>query len=245
MKNLLSKVLVVLAALGISSQAQAWTYSFTNHTDERIIVGMRYRTAHEWVEFLSLEPHEGGAFTPARAEAKDTKRGGLKYSGIGGGKSGYVASEFYYIDPARSSSIVITHQNQNTLPWRAMPISWIIDPEAYAAAIEIAESVGQLAEAAAKAAAKAGAAYASGGATLAADAAAAAADNLKEAAANKVKEVALTSKSEALKEAASGDYGLGKFLGGIVKSGMRSLMTDRHIDIIKDETGKISFISLM
>lgn len=229
MKNFLSKALIVLAVLGITSQAQAYRYSFTNHTSERIIVGMRYCAAAEYVEFISLEPNESEAFVPGRGSAPDKVHGGLKYTAIGGGKAGYVGCEFYYINQKFGASLKMTTQNQNTVPWRAISITWI-PSESYEIALDLARSIGETGEAAGKTAAKAAATYVTGGAAGIGDAA---------------QQALQAAKGDALKEAASGELGLGALLNAVGKSAARSMLVNRHIDIIEDETGSIKFISLL
>lgn len=226
MKNHLSKVLVTLLALGIASQADAYTYSFTNHTNKRVAIGMKYKGINEPMYERIIAPQERRQFRPGEAE-------------IVGVKVGFVVDKFYYIpEPVLSNWLLknakFTPSNINNAPWRALSISWV-PSEKYDVAIELAEALGNFTEGAAKAGMKAGAAYATGGASVAADAA-------QEVVASTAKKIA---NAETVKELASNDYSLGKFFAAIGKNIGYTFAKSRHIDIVEDENGNLKFLTLL
>lgn len=193
MKNNLSKALVTLVALGAASQAQAYTYSFTNHTNSQVAIGMKYQGINEPLEQRVVPPHERRQFRPGDPDI--TSR-----------KAGFIVDKFYYMQEPSFSvwfkrNGPFNPNNIQQAPWRALSLTWV-SSDKYDAAIELAEALGGVTEAATKAGIKAGAAYATGGASLAADAG-------KEAVAAAAKKIA---SADAAKEIAASDYNLWKIL---------------------------------
>jgi hypothetical protein len=217
MKNYFNKALVALCALAIASQAQAYTYSFTNHTNKPIALAQKLNGINEPLSARIAQPHTRVQFRPGDPDIRSDK-------------AGYVVKEFYYsqIMP-KEGSFTVTLESIYNHPWRAMPITWV--PSAsYDIAIELAESLGNTGEAAGKAGLKAGAAYATGGASVIAD---------------EAKKALKGAKGEALSGAAGGEYGLGALLKSVGKAIGHSMARSRHIDIVEDEDGKLSFITLL
>lgn len=230
MKNHLSKVLVTLLALGIVSQANAWTYSFTNHTSKTVVIGMKYQGTNEPLEQRIIPSNERRQFKPG--EPMDASG----FVDISPAKVGFVVDKFYYMqDPQftawyNKNGRRFNPQNIRNAPWRALSVTWV-PSDKYTATIELMEAVGDTLEAGTKAGIKAGAAYATGGASLAAEAAQAAASNLANA--------------EVAKELADNDYSIGKFLSAIGKVAGYSWVRSRHIDIVEDENGNLKFLTLL
>jgi hypothetical protein len=224
MKNYLNKALVALLALGVTSQVQAYRYTFSNHTSKTIAAAIKFQGS-KWYEFVVVP--------------KDTMRTiahGNRYipnqqTAMVEGSVGLVPSQFFYlVNPP-----YMTTENQQTVPWRGINITWI-PSESYSAAIDAAEAIGDMTETVAKTGAKAAAAYATAGASAAAEAAA---DAVKTA-------TAKSGASAAAKQAvADSNFNFGKFLSAIGKSAARSFIGDHHIDIVEDENGKISFITML
>lgn len=221
MKNYLVKTIVALVAFSVASQANAYSYSFSNHTGKKIAVALRFKTA-KWYEFSVVEPNRMGTIAPGNKYIPD------KQTEIGDGLAGYIPSEFFYYVPKAGEKM--TTANQQSVAWKSMPIMWI-PSEKYAAALELAEAVGNFTETAGKAAMKAGAAYATGGASAGA-----------EAAAELAKKGAV--KADVLQEFSNSNYSLGKFFGTIAKSAGYSMARNRHFDIVTDENGALKFLSI-
>lgn len=215
MKNHLNKVLVTLLTLGIASQAQAYTYSFTNHTNKPIALALKYVGINEPLSARIAAPHARIQFRPGDPD-------------ILARKVGFVPKQFFY-STIMPSNKLFTLQNLYTHPWRALNITWV-PSSSYDVAIELAEAIGNTTEAAGKTAMKAGAAYATGGASAIAD---------------EAQKALKGAKAESLKGAAEGEYGLGTLLKSVGKAIGHSLATSRHFDIVEDEDGKLSFISLL
>lgn len=234
MKNHLVKALAIVAALVAVPQIQAWTYSFTNHTNKRIALALRYQTTSN-LEQRVIPPHQRRQFRPGE-ENPDTR-----HVDIGSGKAGYVVDQFFYmIDPQfsnwfRANGNAFNPRNITQAPWRALSLTWV-PSDKYNLAIELAEAVGNFTETAGKAAAKAGAAYATGGLSAAADGAK---DVVKKTAAK------VGAKADAAKELASADYSLGKFFAAIGKSIGYTMAKNRHIDIVEDENGNVKFLTML
>jgi len=227
MKNNLKIALVATLALGMSSQVHAWTYSFTNHTNRTIAIGMKYQGINEPLEQRIIPPHERRQFRPGDPD-------------ISSRKVGFVVDKFYYMqDPIFSewynkNGRAFNPQNINNAPWRALSLSWV-PSDRYQVAIDLAEALGNFTENTAKTALKAGAAYATSGASVAADAAA----DVVAAAAKK------TANAEVMKELANSDYSLGAFFSAIGKSIGYTMVKSRHIDIVEDEDGNLKFLTLL
>jgi|GEM_PF-5773040 hypothetical protein len=218
MKNLLRKTLVVLAILGTTAQMQAYKYSFTNHTNNEISIAMRYKGIGEPRYRIHIPAHESRQFRPGDGQIPRIK-------------IGFLPQAFWYINKPTAAH----KANHKTAPWREFAITWV-PTDKYQLAIDLAEAIGQTTEGAGKLALEAGGAYASGGASLAAEEAAKAASAAKRAATGET----LTSAGGNV-----GGLGLANLLKAVGKSGAHSMMRDRHIDIVEDETGKLSFISLL
>ena len=221
MKNYIAKAIIVLVALGVSSQADAYRYSFSNHTGKKIAAALRFKTA-KWYEFAVVSPNKMGTIAPGNNYIPDVQ------TAIGDGLAGYIPSEFFYYIPKAGEKMTV--DNQQTVAWRSMPITFI-PSEKYAAALELAEAVGNFTETAGKTVMKAGAAYATGGASAGAEAAA---ELAKKG----------TVKADVLKEFANNDYNLGKFFGAIGKSAGYSMARNRHFDIVEDENGNLKFLTI-
>ena len=222
MKNGFMKAIIALAALVVVPQISAYQYSFSNHTKKKMAVAIKFKGS-KWYEFCVVQPGRMGAIAHGNKYKPDVQ------TEFPAASAGLIPSQFFYYVPKAGEKMTIA--NQQTVNWRAVNITWV-PSESYQTAIEVAESIGATGEAAGKTAARAGAAYATGGASeLAAGAAGAA-----KTAANK---------AGALTEAGSGEYGLSKLLGSIGKSAARSLIGDHHFDIVEDENGKISFITIL
>jgi hypothetical protein len=226
MKNNLSLALIALAALGVASDANAYIYSFSNHTPDTLVIAMRYQGINEPLEQITLTPHTRGEFRPGDPN-------------ISSRKAGFIVQQFYYMgDPAaylKTRGGRFTQANINNAPWRALSITWV-PGEVYQIAINFAEALGEFTETAGKAAARAGAAYASGGASEALESATSAA---------KLAVAKAKAKGETLKDVGGTEFGLGKFIGAFGKMIAYSMARNRHIDIVKDEAGKLSFISII
>jgi hypothetical protein len=234
MKNHLFKALVAVGALVAVPQIHAWTYSFTNHTNKRIAIGMRYQTTSN-LEQRVIPPHQRRQFKPGE-ENPDTR-----HVDIGGGKVGYIVDQFFYmIDPQfsnwfKANGNAFNPGNINNAPWKALSLTWV-PSDKYNIAVELAEAVGNFTETAAKTAAKAGAAYATGGASEIAEGAT---DAVKKAASK------LNQKTEAVKELAAADYSLGTFFSSIGKMIGYTMAKNRHIDIVEDENGAVKFLTML
>jgi len=218
MKKHFIKAIVALAALVVVSQAHAYRYSFSNHTKKKIAVAIRFKGS-KWYEFAVVQPGRMGSIAHGNRYIPDVQ------TAFPTASAGLIPSSFFYYIPKAGEKM--TEQNQQSVGWRAINITWI--PSAsYEASIAVADSIGATTEKAGAAAAKAAAAYMSGGATAAAEGA-----------------VKATGGADALKALSEGKIGFGGFLSSIGKSAAHSLIGDHHFDIIEDETGKISFITIL
>ncbi len=229
MKNLLGKAFILVSMLAAASTAQAYVYSFSNHTNNDMAIGMNFKGSGN-MEYIVVPAHQGSAFSH-----KIKGEFGVR-SNIGANRAGYIASRFYYIPnliDRNGQRIAVNEKTRGNLPWKAMNIEWL-PTEAYKVSLEVAEAVGNMTETVGKAALKAGAAYATGGATVAADATA-------EVAKNAAKKVA---SAKTMEELASNDYSLGKFISAIGKSVGHSMIGGNHVDIIMTDEG-LKFISLL
>ncbi len=233
MKNHLNKALIALTLLGTASQVNAWSYTFSNHTNKEIGVAMRYYGLGEPRYFRWVPAHQGRQFTPGKWPVPQLPSEGY----IDPSHVGFVAKEFWYAEnptPAQKA----TREAALQIPWRSIGITWI-SSSSYEKIIDLAEAVGKTTEGAGKLALEAGAAYATGGASVAASGAAEAAG-----AASKAVQGSSTT-ADVLKSAGGnvGDLGLANLVKQATKVASESMATDRHIDIIEDEKGNISFIS--
>jgi len=168
MKNVVSKVLIGLIALGISFQAEAYVYSFTNHTNKKIAIGMKYTGINEPLEQRIIPANERRQFRPGDPD-------------ISSAKAGFIVDKFFFIpDPIlsnwlKSNGGSFKPNNINNAPWRGLQITWL-KGDMYKIATKFAKNFGATAESAAKTAMRAAAASATGGMSEAAAA------GLKEAA---------------------------------------------------------------
>jgi len=218
------KAIVATAALVAVPQVHAWTYSFSNHTNRKVAIGMKYQGVNEPLEQRIINPNERRQFRPGDPD-------------IAAAKSGFVVDKFYYMqDPILSDWLKrnggsFRPNNINNAPWRAFSLTWV-PSEKYDAAIELAEAIGNFTESTGKTAMKAGASYLTGGASTAA-----------EAATELASKGAI--KASVLNEFASNDYSLGKFFASIGKAIGYTMAKSRHIDIVEDENGNLKFLTLL
>ena len=215
MKNIFSKVLIVLTILVTTAQVQAYSYIFSNHTDKEIGLGMRYHGLGEPRYFRWLPSNEARQFTPSQATRSTTERQ------IEGRKIGFVAKTFWYVTGPISEA---QKNDPKALPWEEFQITWL-PTESYKLATKLGKAItnfsmaaGQIAVDVALAAAAAAAAPETGGVSLA----------------------ALTA-GQAVDKSTLFDT-LGKVIKAAGSMGARSMMTDRHIDIVETPEG-IKFIS--
>jgi hypothetical protein len=228
MKKQLLKALTVLAIIGATSTVQAYRYSFTNHTNKEIGVAMQFYGLGEPRYFRWIPAHQAREFAPNQPIPSQT---GAELP-VEGRKIGFILRDLWFTENPPASAKV-NREAAKLLPWRAITITWI-PSSSYEKALDLAEAVGHTTEGAGKLALEAGAAYASGGASVAAEAAGSAAAKA-------------TGTADALQSAGSNISGLGlaNLLKNVGRVASESMMRDRHIDIVEDETGKISFISLL
>ncbi len=252
MKNRIFKALAVLAIIGATSQTQAYSYIFSNHTKKEIGVGMRYYGLGEPRYYRWIPSHQARQFTPGQATRSTTERE-IEYR-----KIGFVGKTFWYTENPTAAQ----KQDPKAIAWREFQITWV-PTEAYQLTIDLCEAIGAATIEAAKLALEAAMAAATDGASVAVksatDTAMDALDTLKKAgigaaSAPKTKlavtEPATTSNTgtntavlKAVQDGIVSDA-LTKLLSAVGKSASRSMMTDRHIDIITDK-GQIKFISLL
>lgn len=216
MKNLLSKALVVITVLGTTAQVHAYSYIFSNHTNNEIGVGMRYHGLGEPRYFRWIPTNQARQFTPKKPVAANERE-------IEGRKIGFVPKTWWYVqNPAAAQKD--NHEAAKTLPWQEFQITWL-PTESYKLATKLGKALtdfsmaaGVIVVDAALAAAAVAAAPETGGASLA----------------------AIKVGQEVDKTA------LFNTLGEVIKSAgsiaARSMMTDRHIDIVDTPEG-IKFIS--
>jgi hypothetical protein len=268
MKKHVLKALAVLAIIGATSQTQAYSYIFSNHTTEEIGVGMRYYGLGEPRYYRWIPSHQARQFTPGQATRSPLERE-VEYR-----KIGFIGKTFWYVtNPTEAQK-----QDPKAIAWREFQITWV-PTEAYQLAIDLCEAVGAATIEAAKLALEAAMAAATDGASVAVKSATTTAkdalDTLKKAGAgaasagtsgmgmsstsgtgsmgmSSASTMGMSaasnteSKSTVLKKVQDGmiSDALTKLLSAVGKSASRSMMTDRHIDIIEDE-GQIKFISLL
>ena len=224
MKNNLKKALVAMLALGVVSQADAYIYTFSNHTKNNVAVALKYKGAPS-LKYILVKPNERQEFKPGMNAIAGVR------SSIHSLKAGFIASQWLYlINP----STVITENNIANMPWKAFSFTYL-KSDAYDLALEAAEAIGNMAETLGKTAAKAGVAYATGGVSLVGDEA-------KEVVEKVAKKAA---KSDAVSKMAEADYSLGTFLSKVGNAIGHSAARSFHTDIIEDEDGKISFIVML
>lgn len=227
MKNRLMKAIIAVAAFVVIPQMHAYQYSFSNHTNKKMAVAIRFKTS-KWYEFCVVQPGTMCSIAHGNRYVPDMQ------TDFPSASAGLIPSQLFYYIPKPGEKM--TTSNQQTVGWRAINITWV-PTEAYDISIKLAGKFGKFGEAAGKTAAKAGAAYMTGGASDIADEAKEAAKALS--AKNQ------KGKADALEKVAEGEYGLGKLLSTIGESAVRSLIGNHHFDIVEDENGKISFISLL
>jgi len=221
MKTHLSTMLVIFAALGMTMQAQAHVYSFSNHTDQTIAIGMKYKGDSE-IQFIVMEPHEKGEFQPGTEGVSGVK------SGIGYSKIDSIASQWYYL----VAPPLMTNKNKFTVPWKAFAFIYL-QPDTYKVALEAGVAIGTALETKAKTDIETD--TATSDTTLATDAT----NEFVKTAAKKV------AKGEALTAIVHTDYNLGAFISKVGNAVGPSMERSFHTDIIKDENGKIHFITIL
>jgi len=143
-------------------------------------------------------------------------------------KFGFVPETFWYM----ANPTPAQKEQPKTAPWKAFTITWI-PSDSYQKAIDLAEAIGKTSEGAGKLVIQAGAAYATGGASVAAEGASQASQAAKQAL------------GKSLSSADTSALGLSNLLKNVGRVASESMLRNRHIDIIEDEEGKISFISLL
>jgi hypothetical protein len=254
MKKQLLKVLTALAIISTTSKVHAYSYIFSNHTNKEIGIGMRYYGLGEPRYFRWIPAHQARQFTPGQPTKSATERE-IEYR-----KIGFIGKTFWYVkNPTEAQK-----QDPKAIAWHEFQITWIPN-EAYQLALDLAEAVGAATIEAAKIALEAAIAIETQGASVAMQAAITAAqegldtlegagaagaplarNNKRRPAKNMSMETTPGSKETILKAVQSGivSDALTKLISAVGKSASRSMMTDRHIDII-EEKGKIQFISLL
>jgi hypothetical protein len=214
MKKQLLKALAAFAIIGATSHVQAYSYTFSNHTNKEIGVAMRFYGLGEPRYFRWIPSHEGRQFTPKQA----TRSGMESEQPIEGRKIGFIAKTWWYVinpSPANKSDREVA----KTLPWREFQITWM-PTDAYKVSLKLYEAVTAATVKAAELAIDAAIAIGTEGASVPVQAA-----------------------LKAAKEGAASDA-LTNLIRTVGEAAGRSMMTDRHIDIIEDKNG-IKFISLM
>lgn len=266
MKNRILKALTVLAIIGATNQTQAYSYIFSNHTNKEIGVGMRYYGFGEPRYYRWIPSHQARQFTPGKPTRSATERE-IEYR-----KIGFVGKTFWYVEnpteaQKQDPKAIAWREFQITwVPTEAYQLAIDLCEAVGAATVEAAK----LALEAAAAAATDGASVAVKSATDAAmdglttlkkvsAASAPAADNLRthmdmdsttmnnsKMDSSKMSSSTMGGSKDATLKNVQNDISdaLSKLLSAVVKSASRSMMTDRHIDIIEDK-GQITFISLL
>lgn len=222
MKNSLNKVLIALAVLGTTAQVHAYSYIFSNHTNKEIGLAMRFHGLGEPRYFRWIPKNEARQFTPNQATRTPSE------GQVEGRKIGFVAKTFWYVEnPA--PAFKADRETAKTLPWKEFEITWM-PSAAHKLAVKLGEALtdttmaaGQIAVDAALKLAAAAAAAETGGASLAVQGLITSVDSADK-----------TVIFEALGK-------LIKATGSVVS---RSMVTDRHIDIVETPEG-IKFISLL
>jgi hypothetical protein len=211
MKNLLNKALVALVVFGTTAQMQAYSYIFSNHTNQEVGVAMRYHGLGEPRYYRWIPAHQARQFTPKTGDVQ--REGGVVERGIEDRKIGFVAKTFWYVKTPTTAQKL----EPKNIAWHEFQITWM-PTEAYKLAIALYEAIGKTTVDIAKIAVDIGVAVATEGASIPVQA--------------------------ALKSAQGGDImgGLTTLINAVGQSAARSMMTDRHIDIIEDKDG-IKFIS--
>lgn len=252
MKKHLHKALAVLAIIGTTSQIHAYSYIFSNHTNKEIGVGMRYYGFGEPRYFRWIPSHQARQFTPGKPTRTPTERE-IEYR-----KIGFIGKTFWYVENPTAAQ----KEDPKALPWREFHITWV-PTEAYELAINLCEAVSAATVEAAKIALDAAIAISTEGASIpiqsAINSAKQGLDALNQAPAapgapaagapttdTAPKETGSQTTATILKAVQSGvvSDALSKLISAVGQSAARSMMTDRHIDIIMDKD-QIKFISLL
>jgi hypothetical protein len=260
MKKHLLAALTALAIIGATSKTHAYSYIFSNHTNKEIGVAMRYYGLGEPRYYRWIPSHQARQFTPGQPTRSPLEKE-VEYR-----KIGFIGKTFWYTENATAAQ----KQDPKAIAWREFQITWV-PTEAYQLTIDLCEAIGAATVEAAKLALEAAMAAATDGASVAVQAAGKSAgdaldalsktreagaapaaisksrtnidiDSIKSNGSNK----STGSKEATLKAVQQGLVSdtLTKLLSAVGKSASRSMMTDRHIDIIEDK-GQIKFISLL
>lgn len=220
MKNYVYKALAILAIVGATGKMQAWSYTFTNHTNKEIGVAMRYYGLGEPRYFRFIPSKASRQFTPGQPTVPGSA--GAE-EGIVPAKVGFVAKTFWYVDMSdpKLSALKKDRELAKTLPWAEIHITWM-STDAYKLALALYESSVKVGGAALASGAQVAIAAATSGASAPVQAAAAAV--------------------QAGVKGAAASGSLSKLITAVGEMASRSMITDRHIDIIEDN-GEIKFIS--
>ena len=220
MKHNLIKTIVAVTALIAVSKADAYVYSFGNHTNDDIAIGMRYKGINEPLEQRTIKANSGAAFRPGDPD-------------ISSSKSGFIVEQFFYLPDPHLSNFLRNNggsfkpRNILNAPWRALPLKWA-KSDIYDKVIAFAENLGDAAETFGKAALKVGAASLTGGASELADQA----------------QSIVQARGKTLQEVTGQTFNLGKLVGSVTDMAKHSMATNRHIDIFKDPlSGEYIFIT--
>jgi len=272
MKKQLLKTLIALAIINITSQVHAYSYIFSNHTNKEIGVGMRYYGLGEPRYFRWIPAHQARQFTPGQPTKSSTERE-IEYRKIGFiGKTFWYVKNPTEAQKQDPKSIAWREFEITWIPSEAYQLALDLAEAIGAATIEAAKLALEAAiaietQGASVAMQTAISAAQEGLNTLnEAPGAAPFARNIRRRPVNKydmdmntgmgmgmntgmsmgMDQPTPGTTETVLKAVQNGivSDALTKLISAVGKSASRSMMTDRHIDII-EEKGKIKFISLL
>jgi hypothetical protein len=220
MKKYIQNIAIGLIILSSASYLHAYRYTFSNHTQYPLLVGVKLCCAFEDLVSKIVKPDRMITFVH-----------GQDFPDI---KFGYCLQSISYVkNPTLKNKI-----KPETAPWTEINTTWL-KTETYNDIIDFAEAIGEGAEETGKLIAKlavtAGTASATGGASLAAGAAAEGISQTTEA--NQPTETATPTKKK------SRSFELGRISKGLARLISITTCRDRHWDIYEDENGKIIFVS--
>lgn len=222
MKIHIQGIIFGLLVLASASSLHAYRYTFSNHTQYPLLVGIKLCCAFEDLVSKIVKPDRMITFVH-----------GQDFPDI---KFGYCLQSISYV----KSPTLKNKLKPETAPWTEINTTWL-KTESYNDIIDFAEALGEGAEETSKLIAKlavtAGTASATGGASLAAGAAAEGGSQVINATASEATETAQPTKKK------SRSFGLGKISKGLAKLISITTCRDRHWDIYEDENGKIIFVS--
>jgi hypothetical protein len=220
MKKHIQSALLGFLALTSASSLHAYRYTFSNHTQYPLLVGVKLCCAFENLVSKVVKPDRMITFVH-----------GEDFPDI---KFGYCLQSISYVkNPTLKNKI-----KPETAPWTEINTTWL-KTETYNDIVDFAEALGEGAEETGKLIAKlavtAGTASVTGGASLTAGA-------VKEGISQTTKENPPT-KTTAPAEKKSRSFSLGKISKGLAKLISITTCRDRHWDIYEDDNGKIIFMS--